>query len=1386
MGNGTRAGEAALVKAVRALDQGDVETTPERLERVWDTLSEYDGGNFHAAEEMLLRWLLKNMTGSAANAERVRRYPRAWDIMGAVFARIPLFSLAKSLADRRFVSILQQTLKEISTPQESIQPNGGESDVEMADAPSPENPLNPRKRKRTTSMSFDMDAQKRVVGCLQAGEAVFDALRTLLSRCETKATAAGLPNHRMGAEHIKSLFSTSSTEIMQILVPMLTLCGLAAEKATTGPVKEQSSWLSTFNAIWELHLQGPMDANEVATHLSLLGTHLLGKLTNVPRHIFLTIDPITQEQWSRDLRRFLARNLILPARAAFLNRESKELVQLAVETSSFAAPTAFPVLFDLVSGSSREAVGNTSIKSNETWVQSVFDAILKASKHLDPKINSLEAIRTILDMAVAKGTILTISSLRTVSKEYALRGNEYDWGMLLSIVKLNPDVFLLSDEGKELLDQILDKTQKPELLSERDYENAAQFIVLLAGGYAQAREVPAFIKTWYKYLAPSDPKGGPQPLWAQKELVSSFGAFIQSSLTSDQLAGLIEWLSAQNANAAKILILAAISGGISHEAYVDAANMASFDGVFAEKISKKDSPAVSACRWSVAERTLTRVTVEEAGKIWERIGSDLKKALRKSPLNQEDTFAAFKCCVAMWLANYSGAEHEEEAAKLVCSFIERLEKDNETMEVDSNDAASVISKETYIQWVLSNWTQLPMLLVERMGQFPEAILSVMKPGGTEDTVRLDIALTTSRLLCNNEYSFISKKLTDVLLDVFVSLIDTSKAGRLGATIKVAIQSLLDMPIEVFDRNHREAAMKSLVARLPGESDKAEAVGVEYWRSVLALMIKLMERPTFYEGMSFSHLESIGRCLLAIHKRSSRRSRDVMATDEVTRDRDNFRSLQRLAVLTIRQMASGTLGEREKTYLLNAVSILQNSSQDSADAIVPVVLFRAIVSAVDQQPQALKKLQEIGLDIETLKNTELLQRAVSIVTSGKWRGKGLVSLLLALEALQGLDGAAVQKAVSEAVPSLLEASNTLVNNGVPAGWEVRMFLVNYFPGALGSPFKIKMASATSAPEDDIAELDPSSAAVGRAIIQEYTNTAVRNADEASKLRYLKELLLEDNEGEDSVERLEIVDVLIHHLKGSKRSESTATFDLSKAHSILCRKLLRTTSAPHFLFLAQTIAFILDQSPACMSQWNIELTLSTVSAISAQSSTESLVAASPKIYQSLSNLVEIVIKRHRKRLDGHFHILLTALQSLLRLLLTGPYDGGSKSNNITAPHPVWEKHARHFSRLLTLICEPTVASVSRSSSDGRLESEKDRAKKYVGQYMYLVLMQYIKLQLECVVPHGVREALERGVYSIVDITTRDGLKIMIDGMDQSGRVIFKEFYKQYEKFGKWQGV
>lgn len=676
---------------------------------MWNTLSGYHGGSFHAAEEMLLRWLLKNMAGSSVNAERVRRYPLAWDILGAVFALIPLFSLAKSLADRRFVSVLQQTLKDVAAPQQQEGPetNGAASDVDMADAPSPESPANPRKRKRPDSSSFEIMAQRGVAGCLQTAEAVFEALRILLSRCEVRSLDSPA-THRMGAEHVKSLFSSSATETMEILVPLLTMCSLAVDRPKAEPHRGQSSWLSTFTALWELHLQSASDSSEVATHLSGTGARLLGKLTGVPLQIPLGIDQAVQEGWARDLRRFLTRNLVLPARAAFLTRGSQEVIQIAVDMGSASAQIAFPVLFDLVTRTPRELGGKTPRKDYETWVQAVLDAILHASKNVN-RDKSLKAVRAIMEMAAERSIFLSAASLRTICKSYALRPDGDDWSLLLSIVKLNPDVFLLSEDGKELLEQVLEKTRKPESLIAEDFERAARFIVLLADGYAQARDLSTFIKTWLKYLAPAKPKGALQPLWAQRELVDAVAKLIESSLNTNQLADVLGWLASQTQPAestARIHILEAISGGISQEEFIDTANMKAFDGAFLEKYSKKEMPAVAACRWAVASKTLARGTLEEAGYIWSQIRSDLKSILRKSPIDREDTFAAFKCCVAAWLANHPGAAHEDEAANLICSFFDRLEDSGEPMELDSDGSKSSVSRGTYMSWILSDAPRL--------------------------------------------------------------------------------------------------------------------------------------------------------------------------------------------------------------------------------------------------------------------------------------------------------------------------------------------------------------------------------------------------------------------------------------------------------------------------------------------------------------------------------------------------------------------------------------------------------------------------------------------------------------------------------------------------------
>lgn len=219
-------------------------------------------------------------------------------------------------------------------------------------------------------------------------------------------------------------------------------------------------------------------------------------------------------------------------------------------------------------------------------------------------------------------------------------------------------------------------------------------------------------------------------------------------------------------------------------------------------------------------------------------------------------------------------------------------------------------------------------------------------------------------------------------------------------------------------------------------------------------------------------------------------------------------------------------------------------------------------------------------------------------------------------------------------------------------------------------------------------------------------------------------------------------------------------------------------------------LLDKKASSMKQWNTEVTLGTVSTISASlPQMAEGVRASPTTYIWLCRLVEVLIKRHRLRLEGHFHLLVTTLQSLLRLLVTSKAASSSTSTppqDNTPPFDLERRQAAVFARLLTLVCEPSVASVTRGQGPGALDSAVDAAKRSAGQHMYLVLMLYIRLQLEHPVPRAVREALRPGVYSVLDVTPPEGRRILNEAVDGSGRAIFRELYKQYVRFGKWSGI
>lgn len=226
------------------------------------------------------------------------------------------------------------------------------------------------------------------------------------------------------------------------------------------------------------------------------------------------------------------------------------------------------------------------------------------------------------------------------------------------------------------------------------------------------------------------------------------------------------------------------------------------------------------------------------------------------------------------------------------------------------------------------------------------------------------------------------------------------------------------------------------------------------------------------------------------------------------------------------MTSGSPEERERAYLKDALTLLQSPCPD-ADVAPRIVLLEAFVSTV-KGSSTLKRLEKDGLDLGNLER-QLLQVASSVVTSGKRAGKGLLALFIALEALNALDRQVVRQALVGAVPSLLETSDSLLGNGMPDGWEIRMFLANHFPEALGSPLRIKMSLA-SIEEDGQADSREATASLGKTALLRYADAVVQSADEDAKLGYLKQLLLEDSDGQDVLGRLLVIYRLIQHLKG----------------------------------------------------------------------------------------------------------------------------------------------------------------------------------------------------------------------------------------------------------------
>ncbi|UNI14056.1 hypothetical protein JDV02_000733 [Purpureocillium takamizusanense] len=1347
-----------LIKTARGLDQTGPGDDGQNLKLLWDCLAAASEGQFHAAEESSLRWLLKSMNGSSASAELLRRYPLTWTILDCVFQRIPLYSLAKSLADRKFIAVVQQTLKDLSKP------------VVAAASASMTGPPPPPKRKRSPSIRFDLADLQSHHGCMETSQELFKTLRALLQRLET--TAEGFSRDKIGAEHIKSLFGASAAEATTIAAPALTLCGLLLGSDANRDVEGAEDWVQTISWMWDLHLQGRDDALEVATRLFRPSAIVLAKVGAFSSTESVDVPDSLRTRWTNDLKTLMQRNFILPGRAAFVNQKSFEAFANALELSKDIVNLSGPALYFLCSSISSHAAEGEQRKGNVEWIQHVFQAIefiIKARQ------DRSALTQVILSQATQNSASVSVHDLRRVCREYGLGETETDWPLVAKVATCDPDIFQLSDEGVELRKEVCNRT----IVATGDGADRTAVLDVVKAiwdGFKTRRDLPSFLRLWFEQLCEAErQKLDDESPWfrlAQQTMqAESNRSWMETELSPSQLVGLLSWLETQNAKAqprSVCMFTAMIAQAVRSESFVDAVGRRLFD-----IISPIKSSPVTALRWRVSACAISWATPQERSTIWESVKDRLAKILKSSPLDSPETYEAFKCSYQAWDSMSPDGEHVGEPASLMDKFTQRLADDTTAQKgatlFDMDDATSSqlqtgTACQPYLAWYLYGSSRYTKLYATKKGELPAPLVRALstRTADIEELRSLWTALT------QNEINLNDAKLARDVVDQLTAGLDNSEKekGWLGVEAQLWIRTLMAIPLDVYSRAQRERLMVILGKRRAKMVKSPKKVSLDSWRLVLGLATKMAGRSTFHEGMSFKDLVEFADAISGL---SLDDPNDSGAALELV---ERFAAM---ASATIRQMAEN-IDARSLAYFKDAGGFVSDCEKsirrEGAEGKGPLLttLLKALVTELKRSPNC-QNHEKLGPLADQAKGAlgKYVMAAVNAVASDKnpLTGHDTVGDLRLHSAIEAAKAAGDLASLAGDIKSsqlrrLEKQCKIAMQQGDLRGWKLQIFTQTYLS-----------AHAEGGLPTTYHGLDNLPSQLRVPLLRELVTGVTNHMSNSARFDYLKELLDKFELGCDTDGQILAIETVVDQLMDTPNVHTNGGFSLAAAHSQLAVCLTKSTAnASHVCRVLRTL---LEKRPHAMTQWNIELTLTIACDLTSPTSSQSHVS-----FSWLCKLVEVIIKKHRLRLEGHYHLLLSALQALMKALVTkGPH--GTATSEVSE-----ETNAHLYARLITLICEPTAGAVSRSQLHSALDSATDAAKRSAGRHMYMLLMQYVKLQLEENVPGAVREALEPAMNSIFDITTPEGRKILNDAMDASGRAILREMYKRYVRFGKWSGV
>ncbi|KAK6850318.1 hypothetical protein PG995_014151 [Apiospora arundinis] len=1373
----------ALIKCARSLDQDTTQPLNEKIDNLWTLISAAKAGSFHAAEEIGLRWLLKQMDGSTDAAEQVRRYPFSWTILGCLFDRIPLFSLSRIFIERRFLSVLQQAAKDLAKP--SKQQPGSDAAIDGSKAKKSKK----RKREDEAATTFDLEKLRTPELCVKSAGALFGALAKLLSLLDA-APSQLAEEITIGAEHVKSLFRVPAEELRELVAPLLSICRLVPDVVGSDLLPEHLKWIQISTYVWDLHAASKGDADEFAKYLFPICCTLISKVEGLgldenrrPVH------PVAQ-RWVGEASGLVMKNLVNPARSTFFNPNDGGLnvLTVALATVGKDISTCAEVLWDLAVGT-QHSDDPLAKKDFALWTQAVFTFLIQALEEAGAADKAI--ISRMLGTAIWFKSSVDSATTRRICTEYALKDGT-DWALVAKTVQCEPDLFVMDSE---LLATVFSRVKNVSLGDLPDSGVvAAETLVPLMRAFSKLRDLPGFVQKWYQQLVEAEAESKDalaKTIWADSRLRDEFAQIMQDSLSTTQVLNLIEWLSSQDGGPGSLLIITdALAAAITEWDYAAVVGSKLVDMISEKPTGKDFSADVRGLKFRIVGRTITWLKSDAVHQIWAENGSDVKKTLKKGSFASHDTYEAFKCnCKFCANMGYTGPDAAE-TLKVGCSFVARLSTEVE----DLNDLAAFPKFLDYADTALSSFAKLEELpqckskgLQSDLFQILLALRRLLRAGVPEAPRITSILQVFLADEFKPEHSALHSLLGEIVRDLSEPN-DTCPWTKDGAQTDLSL--LLMFNVHYLFKECRKSLMSSW-AKWKTQIAQHCSSSPEYAELIMGVLLHVSRQPTFYTDMKFDDLVELGLGL-------SSQPANVLVL------------LESLIQLTVSHVVDNA-GPTADVYIAGISAYAQNLDVSETDnRRVHLVLLQSAMIALKRRNQG-KSTDASNVDILIQKQRSIIEQSLTRFASD-WKkmkdDKGdqdkLTELDLVLDASEAIKEEISAQPIelpSKTLKRLSEASQKLCAAGNSTGWKLKTFLTSNQNVAGDIEELVKEQSFVDADPGDNEEA-----------ISAFVDAATDGFETAKKLELLQRLVGDHDLWKDSsatcliVRR--IVDTISSSAKLSIPSES-GSFDLATVYNSLALLLTKTTSPTLFKNIAETMVDLLEKHAVATSQSNIDITLSSIAKICSPEGPvlEKAPRVTSEVYADLHTLLSVIIRRHRTRLRGHYHLLVTTLQVLLRVLLADPalrsssststsrqFSSGNTTTSFLYPpwlhEPLRAHHAANFTRLLTLLCEPSNAALASGATKkhkNALDSAKDTAKREVGQHVFRVVLLYIKLQLERGdVARDVRRALEPGMFSVLSVTPDGGRRILNESMDASGRVIFRRMFAEFSKSVKRNNV